>query len=101
MAEETTTAPDLFHWRGFLKIEASGVRTSAAAVLPLIVGQIVGFPAIGLFIGLSGLYLSVSDKEGSTVFTLCCALILNAATMFAGTIVGNDVWLSISLLFLV
>lgn len=100
MAEQVSQN-NFWHWRSFFRLEASGVRTSLATVLPLIIGQITGYPAIGLFIGLSGLYLSVSDKEGSTVYTLTAGLFLNAAAMYAGTIVGNDVWLSISLLFLV
>lgn len=98
---EQVSANVFWNWRDFLKLEASGIRTSLATVLPLIIGQITGFPAVGLFIGLSGLYLSVSDKEGSTVYTLTAGLLLNAAAMFAGTVLGNDVWLSISLLFLV
>jgi hypothetical protein len=97
--EEQVRAENFFHWRRFLKLEASGVRTSLATVLPLIAGQIAGFPSIGLFVGLSGLYLSVSDKQGSTIWTLFFGLILNAAMMFAGTIIGNDVWLSVALLF--
>lgn len=100
MAEQVSQN-NFWHWRNFFKLEASGVRTSLATVLPLIVGQIAGYPAIGLFVGLSGLYLSVSDKEGSTVSTLTAGLFLNAAAMYAGTIFGNDFWLSISLLFLV
>ena len=87
--------------REFFKIEASGVRTALATVLPLIIGQITGFPAIGLFVGLSGLYLSVTDKEGATVKSLIAAIFLNAAMMFAGTIVGENVWLSIILIFAV
>ena len=100
MAEQVRSNK-LFDWRDFLKFEASGVRTSLATVLPLIIGQITGFPAVGLFIGLSGLYLSVTDKEGSTFLTLLAGLILNAVMMFAGTLIGNDIWLSIGLLFAV
>lgn len=99
MAEQVQTN-NIFHPRRFFRLEAPGVRTSVAAVLPLIVGQIAGFPTVGLFVGLSGLYLSVSDKEGSTVSTLIAGLFLNAATIFAGTLIGNDVLLSIVLLFL-
>ena len=100
MAEETATL-SFFHWRNFLKIEASGVRTSLATTLPLILGQILGYPMIGLYIGLSGLYLSVTDKEGSTIGTLIFAVFSNALMMFAGTIIGNDIWLSVSLLFVI
>jgi uncharacterized membrane protein YccC len=100
MAEQVQTN-NIFDLRRFFRLEAPGVRTSLAAVLPLIVGQIAGFPAFGLFVGLSGLYLSVSDKEGSTVSTLLIGLLLNAMTIFAGTLIGNDVWLSVALLFFV
>jgi Fusaric acid resistance protein-like len=100
MAEQVSSN-NFWNWRNFFKLEASGIRTSLATVLPLIISQIAGYPAIGLFIGLSGLYLSVSDKEGSTVYTLTVSLLLNAAAMYAGTILGNEVWLSIFLLFLV
>jgi uncharacterized membrane protein YccC len=55
---------------GLLRVEAAGVRTAAAAVLPLITGQALGRPAPGLLVGLGGLYLSVTDKEGSTVRSL-------------------------------
>jgi uncharacterized membrane protein YgaE (UPF0421/DUF939 family) len=96
---ELVRANNTFHPRAFFKLEASGVRTALASVLPLIVGQIAGFPAVGLFVGLSGLYLSVSDKEGATVYTLLLGMLLNAAMIFAGTLIGNYLWASIVLLF--
>lgn len=98
MAEQVQTN-NPYHPRHFLKLEASGLRTALATVVPLIVGQLTGYAELGLFVGLSGLYLSVSDKEGSTVYTLLLSLILNALAMFAGTVVGNEIWLSIGLLF--
>lgn len=96
---EQGDAPRFFRWGNFLKIEPSGIRTSLATTLPLILGQIFGYPAAGLFIGMSGLYLSVTDKEGSTVVTLIFAMFSNALMMFAGTIIGNDIWLSVGLMF--
>src|SRR5262249_17366949 len=36
-----------------------------------------------------------------TFFSLLAAVFINAAMIFAGTIIGNDVWLSIGLLFAV
>ena len=98
---EQTKPSHFFHWRNFLKLEASGIRTAMATVLPLIIGQIAGFPAVGLFVGLSGLYLSVTDKEGSTVGSLFLAMFLNTLMIIAGTIIGNDIWLSIFLMFAV
>ena len=96
---ELVRANNTFHPREFFKLEASGVRTAIASVLPLIVGQLAGYPGIGLFVGLSGLYLSVSDKEGATVYTLLLGLLLNASMIFAGTLIGNYLWMSIVLLF--
>lgn len=98
---EQVQSNNFFHPSNFLKVEASGIRTALATVLPLIAGQLLNYPAIGLFVGLSGLYLSVTDKEGSTVWTLIAALILNALVMCAGTLLGNYIWLSIFLLFAV
>jgi hypothetical protein len=89
-----------FQPRAFLKLEPSGVRTSLAAVLPLIVGQLVGYPSIGLYVGLSGLYLSVSDKEGSTLLTLLIGIMLNAVVIFSGTLIGNFMLPAIALLFI-
>lgn len=85
--------------RYLIKIEAPGIRTALAATVPLILGQVFGFPVIGLFVGLGGIYLSVTDKEGSTFGTLLIALLCNAAAMFVGTILGNDVWLSVISMF--
>lgn len=98
---EQVQSDNFLHPGNFFRIEASGVRTALATVLPLIAGQIMHYPAIGLFVGLSGLYLSVTDKEGSTISTLLAALILNAFVMSAGTLLGNNIWLSIILLFVV
>lgn len=100
MAEQVQTN-SFFNWHDLIRLEASGVRTALATVLPLIIGQIAGFPAAGLFVGLSGLYLSVTDKEGATVKSLTAALFINAAMMFAGTLIGGNVWLSIGLIFAV
>jgi hypothetical protein len=84
---------------GLLRVEAAGVRTAAAAVLPLILGQALGRPALGLLVGLGGLYLSVTDKEGSTVRSLLVAALLNGAALLAGTLSGGSAALSIAVMF--
>ena len=84
---------------GLLRVEAAGVRTASAAVLPLIVGQLLGRPAPWLLVGLGGLYLSVTDKEGSTLRSLLVAALVNAAAMLAGTAAGGSLPLSIGLMF--
>jgi hypothetical protein len=82
-----------------LRVEASGIRTALAAVLPLVVGQSLGFPALGLLTGLGGLHLSVADKEGSTVTSLLFTTVINGAAVFIGSLIGNSVWLSVFVLF--
>jgi len=77
------------------RVEASGVRTAAAACVPLVVGQMTGYAAMGLLVGLGGLYLSVTDKEGSTRASLLFATLLNGAAVLAGCLIGGSVWASI------
>src|ERR1051325_11851083 len=84
---------------GLLRVEAAGVRTAAAAVLPLIVGQALGNPAPWLLAGLGGLYLSTADKEGSTLRSLLVAALVNGAALLAGTVVGGSAALSIAVMF--
>jgi len=81
------------------RIEASGVRTALSAVLPLIVGQALGHAAQGLLVGLGGLYLSITDKEGSTFASLVAAALVNGAALLAGSLCGNDPRLSMSAMF--
>jgi hypothetical protein len=82
-----------------VRVEAAGVRTAAAAVLPLIVGQLLGQPAFWLLVGLGGLYLSVADKEGSTIRSLLTAALINTAALLAGNLVGGSLALSIASMF--
>lgn len=84
---------------GLLRVEAAGVRTAASAVLPLVVGQVLGHPAAWLLAGLGGLYLSVTDKEGSTLRSLLVAALVNGAALLAGMLAGGSAPLSIGLMF--
>jgi len=79
-----------------LRVEASGVRTAAAATVPLVAGQLLGQPSLGLAVGLGGLYLSITDKEGSTLVSMLCATALNGMAVLAGSAVGGHVWLSVA-----
>ena len=78
-----------------LRVEASGLRTAAAAVLPFLIGQLLGYPIIGLMIGLGGLYLAVVDREGATLTSLFVAIVCNAVAALAGAWVGNHALLAI------
>lgn len=73
----------------FLRVEASGIRTALAAAVPLIVGQAIGQPFAGVTVGLGGLYLSLTDKEGSTLASLVIATILNGVAVWAGTALAS------------
>src|SRR5947199_6388640 len=99
MTEGAVRQNSSFHPRSLARLEPSGVRTALAAVVPLILGQVLGYPGFGLFVGIAGLYLSVSDKQGSTVRTLIAGLFINAAAMSGGTLAGNYAALSVVLLF--
>jgi hypothetical protein len=78
-----------------LRVEASGVRTAAAATVPLVAGQLLGHPAQGLLVGLGGLYLSITDKEGSTPVSMLAATVLNGVAVLAGSLAGTRVWLAV------
>jgi uncharacterized membrane protein len=82
-----------------LRVEPPGVRTAAAAVLPFLLGQLLGYPVIGLMAGLGGLYLSIADKEGATPVSLLAAVFCNAAAALVGVWVGNHAELAIAMMF--
>jgi hypothetical protein len=85
--------------KGLIRVEASGVRTALSTVLPLIAGQVFGYPALGLMVGLGGLYVSLTDIEGSTGASLLIATLLNGIAVMCGTWIANNVWLSIAAMF--
>ncbi|MFL6214234.1 MAG: FUSC family protein [Blastocatellia bacterium] len=89
MNEQVTLLRQPPYWRRLLRVEASGIRTAAAAVLPFLLGQLLGYPVIGLMIGLGGLYLAVVDKEVATLASLLIAIGCNAVAALAGAWIGN------------
>ena len=86
--------------RAVFKIEAIGLRTAAATVLPLIVGQILKQPIAGLMIGLGGLNVASADKPGATPRTMLTASLCAAVAFGAGTVLGNYAYPAIALMFL-
>ena len=89
-------------WREVFIIEASGLRAALAATLPFIAGQVFGKPAVGLMIGLGGLYVSLVDKLGATLRTLLLGTLAVAAAALAGSLVGGaSSFVAVPLMFLV
>lgn len=83
------------------RIAPEGIRTALATLLPLVIGQLTGHNAIGLMIGLGGLYVSIADKEGATIRTLWIAIIGVAIAAIGGTVIGLSGPLSIATMFIV
>jgi uncharacterized membrane protein YccC len=82
---------------------ATGVRTTAATLVPLVVGQLAGDAAVGLMVGTGGLNVSLSDIGGpyrTKAVTMGVATISLAAAAYLGTVVGGSPWLSLPLMFL-
>jgi uncharacterized membrane protein YccC len=82
---------------------ATGVRTTAAVMVPLVIGQIAGDVAFAMIVGIGGLNVSLADIGGPyrmKAITMGVATISLAAAAFLGTVVGQSLWLSLPLMFL-
>ncbi len=79
----------LLRWQEIFIIEASGFRTAATVVVPLIVGQMMGHPGLGLTIGAGGLQVAFTDQEGATPRTLVLAVLGCVAAAFFGGLASN------------
>jgi uncharacterized membrane protein YccC len=82
---------------------ATGVRTTAAVLVPLVIGQLAGDTALALMVGIGGLNVSLADIGGPyrmKAVTMGVATISLAAAAFLGTVVGWSLWLSLPLMFL-
>lgn len=79
----------LLRWQEIFIIEASGFRTAATVVVPLIVGQMIGHPGLGLTIGAGGLQVAFTDQEGATPRTLLLAVLGCVAAAFFGGLASN------------
>jgi uncharacterized membrane protein YccC len=82
---------------------ATGVRTTTAVVVPLVIGQLSGDTALTMMVGIGGLNVSLADIGGPyrmKAVTMGVATISLAAAAFLGTVVGRPLWLSLPLMFL-
>jgi uncharacterized membrane protein YccC len=81
----------------------TGVRTTAAVLVPLIIGQLAGHSAIGLMAGVGGLNVSLADVGGPyrmKAITMGVAVMSMAMAVFLGTVAGGSLWLSLPLVCL-
>jgi uncharacterized membrane protein YccC len=82
---------------------ATGMRTTAATVVPLVIGQLAGDTALGMLAGIGGLNVSLSDIGGpyrTKAVTMGVATLSLAAAAYLGTVVGRSLWLSLPMMFL-
>jgi uncharacterized membrane protein YccC len=82
---------------------ATGVRTTAAVLVPLVIGQLSGETALTMMVGIGGLNVSLADIGGPyrmKAVTMGVATISLAAAAILGTVVGRSLWLSLPLMFL-
>jgi len=82
---------------------AAGVRTTAAVLVPLVIGQLTGHTAPAMMVGIGGLNVSLSDIGGPyrmKAVTMGVATISLAAATYLGTVVGRSLWLALPLMFL-
>ena len=86
-------------WREVIYIEAIGMRTATAVVLPFFIGQAVGQAAVGLMIGLAGLYTCIADKGGAGWRTLLATAAGISVAAFVGTLVSPYPALAIPAMF--
>jgi uncharacterized membrane protein YccC len=81
----------------------TGIRTTAAVVVPLAIGQLAGDAELAMMVGIGGLNVSLADIGGPyrmKAVTMGVATISVAAAACLGTIVGQSLWLSLPLMFL-
>ena len=82
---------------------ATGVRTTAAVLVPVVIGQLAGDMALAMIVGIGGLNVSLADIGGPyrmKAITMGVATISLAAAAYLGTVVGWSLWLSLPLMFL-
>jgi uncharacterized membrane protein YccC len=82
---------------------ATGVRTTAAVLVPLVIGQLAGDTTLAMMLGIGGLNVSLADIGGPyrmKAITMGVATISLATAAYLGTVVGQSLWLSLPLMFL-
>ena len=76
-------------WRDIFIVEASGLRTALAVLIPVIVGQLAGRPPLGVMVAAGALQLALVDTQGATPRTLLLGVAGCVAALFAGGIAGD------------
>ena len=90
---------EVLHPRKWSKVEFEGAWICALVMLPVLLGQIAGWPIIGLLAGVGGLLLALTETASTTPRLLWAAVIINGLIMFAGTLIGHQSWLAVGLMF--
>ncbi len=81
--------------RELLTIEASAVRTAAAVIGPLVVGQLAGHEGVGLLVALGALYLCIADKFEVSAALLLLTTLGAMGAVLAGSAVASGALLSV------
>lgn len=73
---------------------AAGIRAAIATIGPMVVGDAVGHPTAGMWMGLAGFNVSLGDKGGSrrTRGAMSGSLIFGALGAAAGAVAGRHGW---------
>jgi uncharacterized membrane protein YccC len=82
---------------------ATGVRTTAAVIVPLAIGQLAGDTALAIVVGMGGLMVSLADIGGPyrmKAITMGVATIDLSAAAYLATIAGQSLWFSLPCMFL-
>lgn len=91
MRDQLTAAAARQRWNELVIVEAAGVRTAAAVLVPVLLGQALSYTAWGLLIGIGGLYVALAEKQGSTLGTMLIATVAVALAAGSGAALGATV----------
>src|SRR5262249_10099662 len=83
---------------------AGGIRTTAAAMAPLIIGYLMGRPSLGTIAAIGALNVSLADIGGlyrSKAQAMAVATIGVSVAVFLATVPGSIAWLAPAIAFLV
>jgi uncharacterized membrane protein YccC len=82
-------------------MEVTGLRTAIGVVLPLLIGQLFGFPGVGMLIGIGALYIAMVDKDGATIRSLLATTAAVACSVLVTTVGTRNPAVDVALMFLV
>lgn len=81
-----------------------GLRMAASMFLPIGIGELVGEPTIGLFVGIGAFLAASCDPAGphpARAFSMTLVAIGASIAAAAGSLAGNVAWLAVALILLV